>query len=267
MSAGRSVVLITGASSGIGADLARVFARNGHDLALVARSEDKLQALADEIAAEGHPRPLILPCDLARPEAPDLIADWLKSAEATLSILVNNAGYGLLGDAADLDPAAQLGIIDLNVRALVALTLRFLPELRAGKGKILNVASVVAYLPGPGMAVYYASKAFVLSFSKALSQELKPYGGTVTALCPGVTYTGFQSRAGMPKDLEVFRFGGAPSMAVAETGHAALMAGRRVVIHGFTNRLLCFFAPLTPTAILLPVIAAMQKAKATGLRR
>ncbi len=261
MSPGRSVVLITGASGGIGADLARVFASHGHDLALVARSEDKLQALAEEIAGTGRPRPLVMACDLAQPDAPDRVADWLKNAGAEPEILVNNAGYGLLGDVADLDPAAQLGIIDLNARALVALTIRFLPGLKARKGKILNVASIVAYMPGPFMAVYYASKAFVLSFSKALSEELKPAGCTVTALCPGVTYTDFQSRAGMPSDLRVLRFGGATSMAVAETGYAALMAGRRVVIHGIANRILSFLAPLTPSAILLPAVVALQKAK------
>lgn len=261
MSPGRSVVLITGASGGIGADLARVFASHGHDLALVARSEDKLQILADEIAGTGRPRPLILPCDLSQPDAPDRVAGWLEQAGAAPTVLVNNAGYGLLGDVADLDPAAQLGIIDLNVRALVALTIRFMPGLKARKGKILNVASIVAYMPGPGMAVYYASKAFVLSFGKALSEELKPAGCTVTTLCPGVTFTDFQARAGMPSDLQVFRFGGATSMAVAETGYAALMAGKRVAIHGIANRILCFLAPLTPSAILLPAVVAMQKAK------
>ncbi len=160
---------------------------------------------------------------------------------------------------ADLDSAAQLGIIDLNVRALVALCLRFLPALRAARGKILNVASVVAFFPGPGMAVYYASKAFVLSFGQALGQELRSNGVAVTTLCPGVTLTGFQARAGFTPDLGIMRFGGATSASVALEGYAGLMAGQRIVIPGLGNKLLCFFAPLLPRAILLPVVARMQK--------
>jgi short-subunit dehydrogenase len=169
----RRVTLITGASGGIGAGLARVFARHGHDLALVARSRGKLEALADEIAASGRPRPLVLVFDLLEQGAATQIAAALEAAGATPEILVNNAGFGLAGEAAGLDPAEQLAIVDLNVRTLVEMTLRFLPSIRSARGKILNVASIAAYFPGgPGMAAYYASKSFVLSFSLALSQEL-----------------------------------------------------------------------------------------------
>ncbi|HEY5226446.1 MAG TPA: SDR family oxidoreductase [Methylovirgula sp.] len=264
MSASRRVALITGASGGIGADLARVFARHGHDLVLVARSKERLEALADEIQATGRPRPLVLAHDLAAPGGVDAIAAELLAANVGLDILVNNAGFGLLGDVADLDPAAQMGIVDLNVRALTALCLRFLPDLRAAHGKILNVASVVAFFPGPGMAVYYASKAFVRSFGEALWQELRPFGCTVTTLCPGVTITGFQERAGFTSDLAIMRFGGASAASVAESGYAGLMAGRRIVIPGFANKLLCFFAPRLPAALILPMVASMQKAKAGG---
>jgi hypothetical protein len=262
----RPITLITGASSGIGADLARVFAQHGHDLALVARSKDRLEALADEIEAglidKGRRlRPLIIACDLTTADAPKTIAAALAAADAVPQILVNNAGYGLLGDVAELDPAAQLGIIDLNIRALVALTLQFLPALRAGRGKILNVASVVAFFPGPHMAIYYASKAFVLSFGLALGHELAGAGVTVTTLCPGVTLTGFQTRAGLSADLGIMKFGGASAASVAAAGYAGLMAGRRTIIPGFANKFLCFFAPLIPSAMLLPVIAAMQKSK------
>lgn len=257
----RRVALVTGASSGIGADLARVFAKHGQDLALVARSRDKLDALADEIAATGRPRPLVLVSDLAERDAADKIAGGLAAADASVEILINNAGYGLLGDVADLDKAAQLGIIDVNIRALVALTLKFLPELKAGRGKILNVASIVAYLVGPRMAIYYASKAFVLSFGHALGYELRPSGVTVTTLCPGVTLTSFQARAGFPEGLGIMALGGATSMSVAEAGYAGLMAGRRTVIPGLANKLLCWTAPLLPRAILLPTIAAMQGGK------
>lgn len=258
----RRVALVTGASGGIGADLARIFASHGHDLALVARNKERLEALADEIEATGRPRPLILPCDLTAADAVETIAARLDAASAVPEILVNNAGYGLLGEAADLDPVAQIGIMDLNVRALVALCLHFLPVLRAERGKILNVASVVAFFPGPGMAIYYASKAFILSFSQALAHELRPHGVVVTTLCPGVTLTGFQARAGFSADIAIMRLGGASSVSVAASGYTGLMAGRRVVIPGLGNKLLCFFPRLLPTAILLPVVAFMQKGKA-----
>ena len=136
----RAVALITGASTGIGADLARVFAKNGHDLALVARSIDKLNALATELVAAGRPRPIVIPCDLADTHAADIIADALAEADARVVFLVNNAGYGLLGPVASLDPRDQVGIVDVNVRALLDRTTRFLPDLKAAHGKILHVA-------------------------------------------------------------------------------------------------------------------------------
>lgn len=259
----RPVVLVTGASGGIGADLARIFARHGHDLALVARGEAQLEALADEIQASGRPRPLIIACDLTAAGVVGTIAARLDAAGAVPEILVNNAGYGLLGEVADLDPAAQLGIIDLNIRALVGLCLHFLPGLRARRGKILNVASVVAFFPGPGMAIYYASKAFTLAFGQALGQELRPHGVVVTTLCPGITLTGFQARAGFTADVGIMRFGAATSASVAASGYAGLMAGRRVVIPGLANKLLCYMAPLIPSAILLPAVASLQKRKAS----
>ncbi|HEY1735430.1 MAG TPA: SDR family oxidoreductase [Methylovirgula sp.] len=257
----RTVALITGASGGIGADLARVFAAHGHDLALVARSKDQLEALANEIAATGKPKPIVIVEDLAKPDAAETIAAALKAADASPDILVNNAGYGLLGDVADLDAAGQLGIIDVNNRALLALTIKFLPAIKAAHGKILNVASIVSFFPGPGMAVYYASKAFDLSFGHALGYELRKDGVTVTTLCPGVTTTGFQSRAGFHSGMMLMRLGAATSASVAEAGYAGTMAGRRTVIHGLANKLLCYTAPFLPSAILLPVIAAMQRSK------
>ncbi len=267
MNESRPVVLVTGASGGIGADLARIFARNGYDLALVARSKELLEALADEIAGLGRPRPLVLPCDLAAAGAIDVIAEQLAAADAVPVILVNNAGYGLLGEVAALDPVAQMGIIDVNIHALLGLSLRFLPELRARRGKILNVASVVGFFPGPGMAVYYASKAFVVSFGQALAHELRGDDVVVTTLCPGVTLTGFQARAGFPTDVGIMRFGAATSASVAASGYAGLMAGRRLVIPGLGNKLLCYIAPLIPSAILLPLVASMQKRRSTKLDR
>lgn len=194
----RRVTLITGASGGIGAGLARVFARHRHDLALVARGRGKLEPLADEIAASGRPRPLVLVFDLIEQGAATEIAAALEAAGATPEILVNNAGFGLAGEAARLDPAEQLAIVDLNIRAVVEITLCFLSAIRAARGKILNVASVAAYFPGgPGMAAY-ASKSFILSFSLALSQEL-PSQGNIYRLfrfaidCGGISTTVLQA--------------------------------------------------------------------------
>ncbi len=253
----RRVTLITGASGGIGADLARIFARNGHDLALVARSRDRLNALAAEIEATGRPRPLVFVHDLASPmSSEDLVSD-LAMAGASVEILVNNAGYGLNGAALELDRAGQTGIVDLNVRSLTDLTLRLAPGIVAVRGKILNVASVAGFLPGPGMAVYYATKAFVVSFSDALGQELRGSGVTVTCLCPGFTATDFQARAGMDPKMAA----AVPSMsamAVAEDGYRGVMAGRRRVVPGLMNKFAVAILPFVPNLALLPLIQAMQ---------
>jgi len=256
----RRVTLITGASGGIGADLARVFARHGHDLALVARSRAKLEALADEIAASGRPRPLVLVFDLSEQGAAIRLAAALEAAGATPEILVNNAGFGRVGEAAGLDSAEQLAIVDLNLRAVVEITLCFLPSIRAARGKILNVASIAAYFPGgPGMAAYYASKSFVLSFSLALSQELHSQGVTVSALCPGYTKTDFQARAGIGADMHLSRFPGSTAMEVAEAGYAGLIAGRREIVPGFFNKLSISLLPFLPKALILAVISRLQQ--------
>jgi len=184
----------------------------------------------------------------------------LKAAGAAPDILVNNAGFGLAGDCADLDSTEQVSIIDLNVRALVEITLHFLPDIRAARGKILNVASLAAFFPGgPGLTVYYASKAFVLSFSLGLSQELRPEGVVVTALCPGVTPTGFQSRAGFGTEMGLNSLPGTSAIAVAEAGYAGLMAGRREVVPGFFNKSGAFFLPLMPKAAMLSIVAKLQQ--------
>jgi short-subunit dehydrogenase len=259
----RRVALITGASGGIGADLARVFARHGHDLALVARSGAKLKALADEIASSGRPRPLVLAFDLTERGAVSELAAALDAAGATPDILVNNAGFGLTGEAAGLDPAEQLAIVDLNVRTLVEMTFRFLPSIRSARGKILNVASIAAYFPGgPGMAAYYASKAFILSFSLALSQELHSQGVTVSALCPGYTKTDFQARAGIGANMDLGRLPASTAMEVAEAGYAGLIAGRREIVPGSLNKLGVGLLPFLPKSITLAVISRLQQNRA-----
>jgi uncharacterized protein len=189
----RPITLITGASAGIGAELARVFAEHGHELALVARREHRLMELADEIAAAGQPRPHVLRIDLEQPGAVTLLAAELIARDLEPANVVNNAGFGLVGQATRLDRNAQLAIIDLNVRALTELSLAFTDSVARHRGGILNVASLAAFLPGPGMAVYYASKAYVLSFTEALHHELKGRDVRVTALCPGPVATEFQA--------------------------------------------------------------------------
>lgn len=258
MVSGRAVTLITGASAGIGADLARVFARHGHDVVLVGRNRERLDALAHELSAIGRPKPLVVAIDLTEPGAIGQVAATLDGAGMYPDVLVNNAGFGLLGDVAELDPAEQLAIIDLNVRALVESTLRFLPSIRAARGRILNVGSVASYMcGGPGMSVYYASKAFVLSFTLALREELRRDGVVVTALCPGATRTEFQRRAGfaLPKAAE---FLGPGSFDVAMAGYRALMAGRREVVPGSINRIFVSILPFLPRSAILTLISQAQ---------
>jgi uncharacterized protein len=261
----RPVTLITGASSGIGADLARVFAAHGHELVLIARREPELAALADEIAAAGGPRPTVLALDLGRRDAVARIAAELAAHELEPANVVNNAGFGLAGAAASLDRDQQLAMIDLNIRALTELSLAFTDSLAAHRGGILNVASVAGFLPGPYMAVYYASKAYVLSFSEALHRELKPRGVRVTALCPGPVATGFQTRAG----IRAGRSGegsplALPARRVAEIGYAGFIRGKRVVIAGIGNRIAMFFVRLVPHALLLGIVADRMRAAQAG---
>jgi short-subunit dehydrogenase len=246
----RPVTLITGASAGIGSALARVFARQGHELLLVARREQKLNELADEIATLGKSRPAVLALDLASPDAVARIREALAAAGMELDNVANNAGFGLVGEAADLDRAEQCAMVDLNVRALTDLSLAFVDALARRRGGILNVASLAAFLPGPHMAVYYATKAYVLSFSEALHAELKPRGVRVCVLCPGPVPTGFQERAGVKGESS------APLLTrtadeVAEAGYRGLQAGRRLIVPGFLNRLVTMVVPLSPRGVVL----------------
>jgi short-subunit dehydrogenase len=230
--------------------LAKVFAAHDHELALVARRQDRLEALADEIAATGQPRPAVFTADLERRDAASIIAAELSSQGLEPAFVVNNAGFGLRGVATALSRDEQLALIDVNVRALTELSLMFSDSVARHRGGILNVASLAAFLPGPGMAVYYASKAYVLSFSEALHRELSERGVRVTALCPGPVPTEFQARAG------IGRVPGARALElsaerVAEIGYDAFMAGQRVVIAGIGNRLVVSLMRLIPNALLL----------------
>ncbi len=249
----KPVVLITGASSGIGAALAKVFAAHGHELALVARRGDRLDALAEEIAATGRPRPTVFTADLERRDGASAIAAELSSRGLEPAIVVNNAGFGLRGEAATLSRDEQLAMIDLNVRALTELSLMFVDSVARHRGGILNIASLAAFLPGPGMAVYYASKAYVLSFSEALHRELSGRGVRVTALCPGPVPTEFQTRAGLslPAAARMLELS---AERVAQIGYDAFMAGQRVVVAGIGNRLAVSFMRLVPHALLLRLV-------------
>ncbi|HXD45730.1 MAG TPA: SDR family oxidoreductase [Pseudolabrys sp.] len=257
MSEMRPVTVITGASAGIGVELARVFARNGHKLALVARREDRLRALADEIAASSDRRPIVIVDDLFRPGAAARIGAVLTEHGAEPQFIVNNAGFGLSGDARTRDRAEQLSMIDLNVRTLTELALAFAGSLARHKGGILNVGSVAGFLPGPGMAVYYASKAFVLSFSEALHSELAPRGITVSVLCPGPVPTEFGARAGIKGDLAP-RLLTQSARSVAEAGYRGLMRGRRVIVPGLGNRLVILAIRAAPRRWLVRTLDRLQ---------
>ena len=247
-----AVTVITGASSGIGAALAHEAARAGRKLVLVARSAEGLAKVADAIAAKGHARPETIALDLAGAGAVDRLAGELAKREFSVAELVNNAGYGLVGPLAAHSRADQLGIVDLNVRALTDLTLRFLPEIAATKGGILNVASTAAFQPGPFAAIYYASKSYVLSFSEALAYELRRRV-RVTALCPGPVPTNFQRRANPGKDTLFSQLPGMSAEKCAAIGWRGFEAGKRVVIPGVFNKVGAFFAPRMPRK---PVLAA-----------
>jgi short-subunit dehydrogenase len=254
------VTLITGASAGIGAELARIFASHGHRVALVARRTDRLGKLADEIAAAGGSAPIVISCDLAQAGAGDRIAAALTAEGLEVEYLVNNAGYGLFGRAIDRDRAEQLGIIAVNIRALTDLSLRFADQLVRHRGGILNVGSIAGFLPGPGMAVYYASKAYVLSFSEALREELAPLGVRVTALCPGPVLSEFQARAGFLPGFDSAILN-VSAQDVAKAGYRGLMANKRAVLPGLGIKIVPFLLRLFPRGFILAAVGRFQLRK------
>jgi uncharacterized protein len=253
------VTLITGASAGIGTELARVFASNGHRLALVARRADRLTALANEIGGSGA-APIVIVCDLQQPDAGDQIAAALAAAGVEVEYVVNNAGFGLFGRAIELDRAEQLDMIAVNVRALTDLSLRFSDQLIRHRGGILNVSSIAGFMPGPGMAVYYASKAYVLSFSEALRGELAPRGVRVTALCPGPVPSEFQSRAGFKPGFDSAILNVSTS-EVAKAGYRGLMANKRAVLPGLGTRIVPFLLRFFPRGFILAAVGRFQLRK------
>lgn len=257
MSTLKPVTLITGASAGIGSAFARLFAERGHALVLVARRQAQLAAVADAIAVAGRERPQVMAIDLAGTGAADRIARELLARGLEPAIVVNNAGFGLAGAAAALDRAQQLAMVDLNVRLLTDLSLRWIESVARHRGGILNVASVSSFFPGPGMAVYYATKAYVLSFSEALHHELATKGIKVTVVCPGPVPTEFQARAGITLD-KLSPLLTRSADRVARDAYEGFMAGRRVVVPGFANRIAALLPRFVPRRLMLAIVGAYQ---------
>lgn len=254
----KETVLITGASSGIGLELARLFAADGSDLILIARREASLQALADEMAASHGIAATVMAEDLSDPSAPGRITDTLAADSVEVDVLVNNAGFGLRGPAADLDLQRQLDMLQVNVTALTHLTRLLLPPMVARRrGGVLNVASTAAFQPGPHMAVYYATKAYVLSFSEALTEELGGTGVTVSCLAPGPTATEFADTADM-RDTLLFRSGTQGADVVAKVGYDGFRRGKAMVIPGLKNRLIALSVRFSPRPLVRKIVKALQ---------
>ncbi len=251
--------LITGASSGIGLELAKVFARHGHSVVLVARSTEKLVQLAQKLASKFGVAAEVITADLSQPGAPQLIADEVRRRGATIDILVNNAGFGLSGRYAELDLQRQLDMIQTNVTALAALTGLFLPGMiERNSGGVLNVASTAAFQAGPYMAMYYATKAFVLSLSEALHEEVAGTNLHVTCLCPGPTETGFFGAADM-EGARLLKFGVHSAEVVAQVGYAAFLKNKAIAIPGIKNNLMAIGTKLGPRAISRKIAMVLNR--------
>jgi len=255
----REIALVTGASMGIGKELAKIFAADGRDLVLVARSEDKLRSLADELQSAHGITAHVLPADLSDPSAPSNIFASLESKGLALDYLVNNAGFGATGPFAELELELQMNMLQVNIDALVALThLALQGMLARKKGRILNIASTAGFQPGPDMAIYYATKAFVLMFSEGIAEEVKDAGVTVTAHCPGATATNFADTAGNAKSI-LFKLGAAPADKVARHAYRSMMKGKVVAIEGLINWLVAFSVRLGPRALVRKITRWMNQ--------
>ncbi|MBS3649833.1 SDR family NAD(P)-dependent oxidoreductase [Pseudaminobacter sp. 19-2017] len=254
----RPATVVTGASSGIGRALAQVIAREGGPIVLIGRSPEGLSAAAAEVRKAGG-EPFVLELDLSLIDAPQKIEDFVAAHGLFCDVLVNSAGYGLRGAAATLPIEDQLGIVDLNIRALTDLTLRLISGMAARRrGGVINLSSVAGALPGPYMALYYASKAFVRSFSLALHQELAPSGVTVTCVAPGPVRTRFLDRAGAGT-AGLFRI--LPELDaddVAEQAWRGFKSGKRLIVPGISAKLTTLAASLIPSAAMLPLVGRLQ---------
>ena len=255
---GEETVLITGASSGIGLELSRLFGAAGSDLILVARREEKLGEIADELRGQHDVTVRVLPADLSQPSSAVAICEVLGGSGVAVDILVNNAGFAAHGTVAELSIARQMQMMQVNVTSLFELTRRLLPGmLDRNRGGILNVASTAAFQPGPNMAVYYASKAFVLSLSQALSQELSNTPIQVTCLAPGPVDTGFAAVAGI-EDSPLFRFGVLDASHVAWAGYRRLRRGKGLVVPGLRNKITTQVVRFLPRAWIAKIAGRLQ---------
>jgi short-subunit dehydrogenase len=256
----KQTALITGASGGIGLEFAKIFAREGYDLVLVARSEDKLQRIKIELEKRRGISARILTKDLADPAAPEEIYNELERSGVQVDVLVNNAGYALFNPFVERDAKETLDMLQVNIMALTHLTRLFLPGMiERGKGHVLNMGSTAAFVPGPLMAAYYASKAYVLSFSEAIATELRGTGVTVTALCPGAVQTGFQKRADMENSRLVQGRRIMDPSTAARAGYKAMMRGKVVEVPGLGNKAIPLFARLTPRSIVPEIVRRGQE--------
>ncbi|HYS08411.1 MAG TPA: SDR family oxidoreductase [Myxococcales bacterium] len=250
--------LITGASAGLGAEYAKLFAADKHDLILVARRRDRLETLARELTASQGVKARVVPADLGAADGATRVIEEVTRLGVDVDFLVNNAGFGTSGAFAELELARQLEMIQVNVTSLMTLTRAFLPAMLARRqGRILNVGSTAGFPPGPFMAVYYASKAFVNSFTEALAYELRGTGVTATVSCPGATATEFAGIAGNSRSL-LFRLGAAPAATVAKEGYRAMMKGKPMVIHGLKNKLTIQSLRISPRAVARAVAASLN---------
>lgn len=256
----KSYTLITGASGGIGHDLAILAAADGKNLVLVARSADKLDQLSETIRKNNKSEVIPIALDLSEEVGVNKLISEITLKDLNIDTLINNAGFGDFGDFAKADLTKNLEMIRLNISTLTQLSHFALQRmLKAGRGRILNVASTASFMPGPGMAVYYASKAYVLSFSEALTRELKGTGVSVTTLCPGPTDTSFASAAGLGKSLMHRMLPPATSMQVAKAGYKAMIKGRAIEIPGFVNKLSTMAPRFSPRSIIRNMIYGIHR--------
>lgn len=255
----KQVALITGASSGIGLELAELFAKDKINLVLVARSENKLKELSERLTTQYGVAVYLVAKDLSNYDAAKEIFDWCLANNIQIDYLVNNAGFGDFGFFAESNWSKQLQMINLNITTLTYLTHLFLPSMIKKKnGRVLNVASTAAFQPGPLMAVYYATKAFVLHFSEAIANELQETGVSVTVLCPGATESGFQAAAAMEESKLVKGKKLPTSKDVAEYGYKSMMKGKALAIHGVMNYLLANSVRFTPRNLVVKVARSVQ---------
>lgn len=253
-----AVTLITGASGGLGEEFARLAAADGNDLVLVARSKEKLETLGEELEAKHTIRVTVLPHDLSTPDAVETLIAELKEKNIEPDILINNAGFGAYGLFHETSYEQEKNLIAVNVAALTELTKRVVPSMvKRGSGKILNIASTAAFQPGPLMAVYYASKAYVMHFSLALSEELKDTGVTVTCLCPGPTKTGFEANANLGNS-RLFRLGSMDAATVATIGYSAMKSGRPLIVAGRRNKIGAFMTRFIPRMLAAKIAKSVQ---------